>query len=459
MMLVSSGVFSQNTSWRDVHKVKKGETVFGIANEYGITIQELLDANPEMKESGYNMKKGDWIFVPYAKEGDKKVRQDKDTQTTKTSSQNVKPITSISVNSLVKADKMRVKVMRVGVMLPLHNNDGDGKRMVEYYRGMLLAIDKLKSQGINVEVTAWNVPIDADIRTVLLNEGTDKLDVIFGPLYSNMVKPLADFTKRHGIKLVIPFSINENEVAFYDNIYQVYQSPEDLTQKSVMAFLERFPQHHPIFINCNDPTSGKAGFTSSLRSQLEASGKQYSLTNLDTPLESFSKAFTSTQPNVVILNSAKSPLLNRAFEKMDSLLSKRPGVAVSLYGYTEWFMYQKYDLSQFFKYSVYIPTTFYYNASSDKTEALEKLYEESFGEKMMQDALPRFAITGYDQAMFFIRGFCEHGDYFTGSSEQSDYKPLQTRYNFKRIENGGYKNNLFQLVHFLPTQRMEAIVY
>ena len=131
MMLVSSGVFSQNTSWRDVHKVKKGETVFGIANEYGITIQELLDANPEMKESGYNMKKGDWIFVPYAKEGDKKVRQDKDTQTTKTSSQNVKPITSISVNSLVKADKMRVKVMRVGVMLPLHNNDGDGKRMVE----------------------------------------------------------------------------------------------------------------------------------------------------------------------------------------------------------------------------------------------------------------------------------------------------------------------------------------
>ena len=116
-MLVSSGVFSQNTSCRDVHKVKKGETVFGIANEYGITIQELLDANPEMKESGYNMKKGDWIFVPYAKEGDKKVRQDKDTQTTKTSSQNVKPITSISVNSLVKADKMRVKVMRVGVIL------------------------------------------------------------------------------------------------------------------------------------------------------------------------------------------------------------------------------------------------------------------------------------------------------------------------------------------------------
>ena len=67
-------------------------------------------------------------------------------------------------------------------MLPLHNNDGDGKRMVEYYRGMLLAFNQLKVEGINTEVNAWNVPIDADIRTVLLKEGVDKLDIVFGPL-------------------------------------------------------------------------------------------------------------------------------------------------------------------------------------------------------------------------------------------------------------------------------------
>ena len=31
------------------------------------------------------------------------------------------------------------KALNVGVMLPLHNVDGDGRRLVDYYRGILLA--------------------------------------------------------------------------------------------------------------------------------------------------------------------------------------------------------------------------------------------------------------------------------------------------------------------------------
>lgn len=63
---------AQTTKWRDIHKVKKSETIFGIAKTYGVTIPELLNANPEMKKDGYELKAGDWVFVPYAKEGDVK---------------------------------------------------------------------------------------------------------------------------------------------------------------------------------------------------------------------------------------------------------------------------------------------------------------------------------------------------------------------------------------------------
>ena len=50
--------------------MKRKETIFGIAKEYGVTIPQLLDANPAMKQAGYELKKGDLIFVPYSKEGD-----------------------------------------------------------------------------------------------------------------------------------------------------------------------------------------------------------------------------------------------------------------------------------------------------------------------------------------------------------------------------------------------------
>ena len=44
---------------RGLHKVKRKETIFGIARTYDISIEELIDANPEMKNPNYELKKGD----------------------------------------------------------------------------------------------------------------------------------------------------------------------------------------------------------------------------------------------------------------------------------------------------------------------------------------------------------------------------------------------------------------
>ena len=100
----------------------------------------------------------------------------------------------------------------VGVMLPLHQVDGDGKRMIEYYRGMLTAFEQLKKEDYNINVHAWNVNIDTDIKTTLLDPNAAKCDLIFGPLYSKQVKPLGDFCKTKGIRLVIPFSISSRYI-------------------------------------------------------------------------------------------------------------------------------------------------------------------------------------------------------------------------------------------------------
>ena len=78
--------------------------------------------------------------------------------------------------------------INVGIMLPLHNINGDGRRMLEYYRGMLMAVEKLKHDGRNINIYTWNVPEDADIRTTLLQNGANTCNIIFGPLYTKQVK-------------------------------------------------------------------------------------------------------------------------------------------------------------------------------------------------------------------------------------------------------------------------------
>ena len=93
---------------REMHKVKKKETLFGIARDNGLTVQELINANPEMNTPGYELKKGDFIVIPYPKS-------------------KVEPAAKVVPGKLV--DKKTS--IRLGVLLPLHHENGDGKRIMK----------------------------------------------------------------------------------------------------------------------------------------------------------------------------------------------------------------------------------------------------------------------------------------------------------------------------------------
>lgn len=432
-----ASALAQTTKWRDMYQVKKKDTIFGIAKKYDLTLPELMDANPDMKVAGYELKKGDYIFIPFAKEQVK-------------TAEKAQPVKAV--------DDIRTRAIRIGVMLPLHNVDGDGKRMTEYYRGVMMACDSLKHIGISTELNAWNVDADADIRQTLLNANAKNCDIIFGPLYSNQVKYLSDFCKTNGIKMVIPFSITGDEVLNNPQIYQVYQSASQLSNASINAFIERFGKHHPVFIDCNDTASKKGVFTFALRNQLDRHGIRYSITNLKSSEDYFAKAFSKTQPNVVILNTGRSPELTVALAKINGLTTNYPGVVVSLFGYTEWLMYTRYNLDNFFKYDTYIPSTYYYNPFSASTRNLETNYHRWFNADMMA-AIPRFAITGYDQAQFFIRGLHKYGKTFNGTRAENTYTSLQTPLNFKREGNGGMQNTNFMLIHYTYDHNIESISY
>lgn len=66
-LMLSSVMLAQSIKWRDIYTVKKKDTIFSIAKKYGLSLPELMDANPEMKQEGYVLKKGDTLFIPYEK--------------------------------------------------------------------------------------------------------------------------------------------------------------------------------------------------------------------------------------------------------------------------------------------------------------------------------------------------------------------------------------------------------
>lgn len=440
LLFAADSIMAQTAKWREMHKVKRKETIFGIARDYGLTVDELINANPDMKQPGYELKKGDYIFIPYP-------------------SKKAEPTATAQTTSKQQEVDMRNREIRVGVMLPLHDINGDGRRMVEYYRGVLMACDSLKQTGVSVDVHAWNVPEDADIKKTLKDKNAERCDLIIGPLYSTQVKDLSDFATKHNTKVLIPFSINAPELKTNSNIFQVYQNTTEYNNAVISRFLERFAGYHVVFVDCNDTTSRKGVFTFPLRKRMESMRRNYSITNLKSSEAYFQKAFSATKPNVVVLNTGRSPELNVAFAKLDNLTMGNPKIGVTLFGYTEWMMYTKYNLDKYYKYNVYIPGAFYLNPLSSKTARIEQKYRWNFHADMMQ-ALPRFAITGFDQAYYFIKGLKMYGDKFTGAIGTVGYTPIQTPLRFERVgEGGGYQNRSILFVHYTTGHKTETLYY
>ena len=432
---------SQVQNFREMHKVKRKETIFGIARDYGLTVQELIDANPEMKQPGYELKKGNFIRIPFPSNN-----------LMVTSS----PTEEIKMPTKPQVVDIRQREIRIGVMLPLHNINGDGKRMLEYYRGILMACDSLRANGISTDIHAWNVAEDADINSVLNDPQAANLDMIIGPLYTKQVKALGDFARDHNIRVLIPFSINSQEVFSNGQIFQVYQNGNMLNDSYVSCFYNRYKDCHTVIIDCNDSTSTKGGFTSTLRQKLESEGKKYSITNLRPSETMFQKSFSATQPNVVVLNTSRSQELNVAFAKINGMVMARPDLQVSVFGYSEWLMYTNRHLDNFFKYDVCIPSTYYMNPLSPRAARFRQKYRWNFHQDM-QNYSQRFAVTGFDHAYFFIKGLHMYGHNFTGAAGMVGYTPYQTPLHFERLSGGGLQNRARLFVHYTNDQRIETI--
>ena len=362
------------------HKVKKHETIYGIARSYGISESQLRSANPGMESADYVLKSGKKINIPVA-------------QPAATS----QPAT----DARDQTDDIRLRSIRMGVMLPLHDQNGDGRRMVEYYRGLLMACDSLKHEGISVDIYAWNTPEGTDLANTLEKPEAARCDIIFGPLYSSQMEQLSAFCRDNGTMMVIPFSIRAPQLNYNRHIFQVYQSPDGMNETISQRFADWFKDCHPIIVDCNDPNSTKGAFTTALRKELEYRNIRYS----------------------------------------------------------EWLALADSHRINFHRYDTYIPSPWMPGLSPYVALQLTQKYR-SFFKHAMINFTPPLAMTGFDHAFFFLRGLHKYGRSFSGEAGVFGYQPVQTPLKFERVSpTGGYQNKAFMFIHYKTDGQTETISY
>lgn len=434
---------------RDMHKVKRKETVFSISREYGISEAELVAANPELKGET-KIKRGTYLCIPYPKAQVEQSMQPRDI-----------PTDSELFSENKKATE-RYTTIKAAIILPFLDgvSKSESARMVEYYEGLLMAVDSLKRKGTSIDLYTYNSGPESSSLNALLGKSEMKnMDIIFGPLYQQHIKPLADFAKKHDTRLVIPFTSKDNTVFQNPAVYQINTPQSYLYSEVYDHFVRQFPNANVIFIEASQGTKDKAEFIKGLKDELRNRAIPMKSLKEDVTAESLKAVLRADRENIFIPTSGSNLTLNNILPQLTMLVRELPDSRIHLFGYPEWQTYTKDHLEAFFELDTYFYSSFYTNNLLPAAINFTKNYRRWYG-KDMDERYPKFGMLGFDTGYFFLRGLSRYGSAFEKNMQELDLIPIQTGFKFQRVNNwGGFINKKVFFVHFTKNYELVKLDY
>lgn len=428
--------------WKDMHKVERKETIFSISREYGITEEELIAANPELKKG--KLKKGTFLFIPYGK-NDKK--QESESQPT------TKELTNEEVFSQNEELKKDIKTIKAAVMLPFmagtSTNMDEQVRMVEYYEGFLMAVDSLKKQGVSIDLYTYDTKgREATLNSILSKKEMKNMDIIFGPAKAQDIDVLATFADKNNIRLVVPFAPKVDEVFKNPHIYQINTPQSYLYSEVYEHFTRKFSDSNVIFLNASNGDREKDEFIKGMKTELRNNGISYRDFTVTDNFYEITTVMDTLRNNIFIPTSGKSTALVKILPQLTQIRRERPSYKMNLFGYPEWQTYTNDYLASFYEIDTYFYSSFYTNNLFPAAVHFTNSYRRWYS-KDMANIYPKYGMLGYDTGYFFLKGLSKYGNKMEENLNSIQVTPIQTGFKFERVNNwGGFINRKVFFVHF-----------
>lgn len=409
------------------HVVSKGDTMWNIAKRYNITVDELVAANPEMKQADYKLKKGSIINIPAV------------TTASNSPTQTATPIS---------------KTVGIAFLLPMKATGVEGERSVEFYRGFLMAADKLRDNGRDINIYTYNEDANQSSLVTIINKlKTQKPDVIIGPVYPAHFTEVANFAKEQQIRMVVPFS---------SKAWQVHTTPQlcllntPMQYQQIFAadlFLKIFKIRNAVFMHINN--ANEQTFTQQLKGRLNAAGVTTTVCNLDAPLTQLKSACAKNKQTVIVPDNSDPAVLRQLLERIKQFCAQYPKYKVSLFGYPGWLDHEQALREDFHVADTYIYTNAFYNPYSRGIAEFNAQYKAWFNAEPL-DVTPRMGLLGYDLATHLLQGFFTYGKNFT--TQRAGTGMLQSDMRFAATEaGGGLVNNSVSFIHYKSDKTIEQI--
>lgn len=294
-----------------IHIVRKKETLYSIGREYGLTVDELIQANPGLTTL---IKIGQKIIVPKKKitlpyliyKPDKITKINKVAKLFKIPVYQIRDFNPGIGSRLYPEQEVKIpvgsnaiivpyipeieeineteaefeehpvnmsdcdfrqhpnKVFRVALMIPLSLEESDSLdlnqfymapkpyfkpfRFIKFYEGALMAIDSLTGMGANIRFYVYDVDKNITKTAKVLQEPELKtMDLIIGPFFNTSFNQVALFAGNFNIPIVNPLSYRDAVVNDYKTVYRV-KSGSSYQEPVLKEFIKKYAPNSKVFL-------------------------------------------------------------------------------------------------------------------------------------------------------------------------------------------------------------------
>lgn len=348
--------------------------------------------------------------------------------------------------------------IRVGVVLPLKEQTARGTALVEFYRGLLMAVEVVKAEGLNVEVTAVDCGnSETSLQQALRNPALPQLDILFGPVDAVQVGSMADFCRQHGIRMILPFNTPCTQIYTNPWIYQVGVSQELLFPGVCNLVMQHMPNSNFVFFYTTEQDDRGQAFSNHLSQVLQLRNQSVNRLAYGADEFAFDRALNQFRENVIIPDARSQSALSKTVSSIKAYLQTHPQYKITLLGYPEWLTYVSTQLQDLYQFNAHVFSPYYRNPLSGRTAKFEQQYQQNFN-RPSRLSFPKAEMLGYDLGLYFMRGVSQMGRNFEDNQSEVKQQPLQHYFDFQRVsEEGGFANLSVELVHYTTNKTIQVL--
>ncbi|MBE0647069.1 MAG: ABC transporter substrate-binding protein [Bacteroidales bacterium] len=443
-----------------VHQVKKGQTLYSISKAYNVTMQEVIDFNPQIKKG---LKTNQTLLIPGAKAElplelppleeplvlDPLVVDVDDPQVEEPLRIFDKEFPETVPCGMLQDSKK--EVYNVALMMHLFLQEADtinpnrptqqeiesykSLRYIQFYEGFLLAVDSLRKAGFNLNLFVYSLEANPSATYALLDKPEMiHMDLIVGMLYNRNFEIVASWSEDHQIPIVSPVSERESQVVGNPMVIKIRPSASSEGIAVAEYISNNHRLSHTLLIRSWEEEGKK--MADQIYSNCQAMGLDITPVSQENLI---SKLKPEGENVVVVVSRQKSFVLN----VLSQLNADTNSYNITLFGLPRWDQIEGIDFQYLEKVRGHIAVPSWIDYRDPAVKRFVKLFMDKY--KTDPESL---AFQGYDVAWYFLNALKQYGTGFTGCLREITVRPLQTSYKFRQMNRDGWENHHWEMFRY-----------